>query len=242
MKIAIYGDSYVANFFNADLNDDISYVEMLYKKYSIENYGRGGSSLFFSYQQFLNSHRSYDRIIFVATSPGRFYIDAKTNPTLERRHIAGIGHVEDAINFYANSPSNLKVFKAIKDYMLYARNDNEVMAFHNLMLNDIKIKRPDVILFDRQQYEDTDFNFWNKLKDQIVSVYDDYIDVRHCHFSKEKHLIFYNMLEDSLSTGKEIDYSNLLNVKPSKSFEEYFVNKEQDIQYIPFNEYCLSFK
>lgn len=240
MKIAIYGDSHVANFFDPSLNDDVSYIELLYRKYNLDNYGKGGSSLFFSYQQFLDSHKSYDRVIFVATSPGRFYVDPETNPELERRHMASIGHVEDAIRFYANDLNHLTVFKAIRDYMLYAQNNKEVQSFHNLMLADIKLKRPDVILFDRQQYQDTDFNFWNISNDRVADVYNDYIDVRHCHLSKEKHLIFYELLEDSLASGKEIDYSKLLNIKPSKSFEQYFLSN-QDIQYIPFDEYKLSF-
>lgn len=241
MKIAIYGDSHVANFFDPSLNNDVSYIELLCRKYNIDNYGKGGSSLFFSYHEFLNSHESYDRVIFVATNPGRFYIDAETNPTLERRHMASIGHVEDAIRSFANDINHLTVFKAIRDYMLYAQNNKEVQTFHDLMLADIKLKRPDVILFDRQKYQDTDFNFWNIHNEQVANVYDDYTDVRHCHLSKEKHLIFYEMLEDSLSTGDEIDYNKLLNVKPSKSFEQYFLNNNQDIQYIPFDEYKLSF-
>ena len=246
MKIAIYGDSPAANVIHRSINDDVSYIEMLYKKYDVTNFGKSGSSLFYSYQQFVDSHKQFDKIIFLATFPGRVYLSTRSSETIDTnyRHISSISHAEAFANIYADSPSNSKIFNAVRDYILYVKNDEQDRVFHNLMLDDIKLKRPDAILIDVTIFsanKDTDFNFWGIKESPQVWI--NYADIRHCHLSKEKHIILYDMIDDRLHTNKPIDYSKLLNIKPSKSFEEYFISmKEQDIIFISYDEYKEYFK
>jgi hypothetical protein len=80
MKFAIFGDSFVdAMYFAKDRNVyDYRYhlwATRLAEKLgatSIEYYGAGGSSFYYSYKKILEEGHKYDRIIFSVTEPARF--------------------------------------------------------------------------------------------------------------------------------------------------------------------------
>jgi hypothetical protein len=144
---------------------------------------------------------------------------------------------------YSDSPEIAKVFNAVKDYLLYARNESQEYIFHDLMLREIKAIRPDAILIDTLKFSgpvDTDFIFWNIL--DRTDVFVKYDDTRHCHMSQEKHYILYEMIEDSIKTGKEIDHSRLSNVKPSKTFEDYFKIQDNKLEFILVEKFKEQFK
>jgi len=241
MKIGIFGDSYAANVFHPLINDDISYIEMLYRKYDLTNFGQSGSSLFYSYRLFCNNHKSYDKIIFLVNNHGRIYLNPNDHPNIDipSLHIAGINNAERLLDINKNHSEKVKLFKAVIDYMLYVKNNEQDIVFHNLMLEDIKSKRPDAILIDTKYFfgpVDNDFKFWDI--DPNDNIYSKYNDFRHCHLSKEKHIILYEMIEDCIKTGKLIDVNRLINVKPSKTFDQYFkyINKSFNYPLSP-NEY-----
>jgi hypothetical protein len=247
MKVGIYGDSHAASIFDRSVNDDISYIEMLYHKYDVKNFGVGGSSLFYSYNEFLKTEKDFDKIVFIATTPGRIYLNPFDHTTIDiaHLHITGIDQADRNIETYSNSIRNKKVFETIKDYVLYVQNIEQERKFHELMLKDIKHQRPDVMLIETNKFaagKDTDFNFWNI--DEIASnIFARFQDFRHCHLSKEKHVILYEMIEENIKTGKDIDYTKLMNVRPSKTFEEYFkiIGKDM-VDIIPFEKYKEIFK
>ena len=247
MKIAIYGDSHAACIYSRSVNDDISYVEMLYRKYDVTNFGQGGSGLFYSYDRFKETEKDFDKIIFLVTSPGRIYLNPDNYPNLNPNHlhVTGIGQAEWYTELYSNSNENKKIFQTIKDYVLYVQNKKQESIFHELMIEDIKRIRPDAVVIEIIKFaawNDTDFNFWN-MEDWIkLEVYNNFQDARHCHLSKEKHVILYEMLEENIKTGKDIDYSKLLNVKPSKTFEDYFKSNKKILHPIQFEEYKEVFK
>jgi hypothetical protein len=227
MKVAIYGDSHAASIHERSINDDISYVEMLYHKYDLTNFGIGGSSLFYSYNEFLKTEKDFDKIVFLVTSPGRIHLNPINHPTLNlsHLHVTGIGQAEWYTEEYSNSSENKKVFQTIKDYILYVQNNKQESVFHELMIQNIKRLRPDALIIEALEFafsKDTDFSFWNLTNWLELDIYRNFYDLRHCHLSKEKHIILYEMIEENIKTGKHIDYNRLMNVKPSKTFEDYF--------------------
>jgi hypothetical protein len=247
MRVGIYGDSHAASIFDRSVNDDISYVEMLYHNYAIKNFGVGGSSLFYSYNEFLKTEKDFDKIVFIATTPGRIYLNPFDHPTIDiaHLHITGVDQADRNIETYSNSNVNKKVFKTIKDYVLYVQNMEQECKYYELMLKDIKQQRPDAMLIETNKFaagNDTDFNFWNI--DEIASnIFGNFQDFRHCHLSKEKHVILYEMIEENIRTGTDIDYSRLNNVKPSKTFEDYFKRiGTTKVNVVPFEKYKEIFK
>ena len=146
---------------------------------------------------------------------------------------------------YANSIENKKVFQAIKDYVLYVQNIEQERTFHELMIQNIKRLRPDSLVIETTKFasgKDTDFNFWN-IDEIAENIFANFQDFRHCHLSKEKHIILYEMIEENIRTGKDIDYSRLNNVKPSKTFKEYFKRiGTTKVHVVPFEKYKEIFK
>lgn len=63
MKIAIYGDSFAANFEGWP-----SHLKDLFKAKKVTIFAEGGTSANFSYMKFLNTHKKYDLVIFLWTS------------------------------------------------------------------------------------------------------------------------------------------------------------------------------
>lgn len=111
MKIGIYGDSYAdtpdrtksTNWFNILsklIFDDKPLLNNLTKdssKITIDNFGKGGSSLYFSYKNFLETSTDYDLVIFLVTEPHRYPIAFKPANINQTFYITSIPHVDQLI-------------------------------------------------------------------------------------------------------------------------------------------------
>ena len=75
MKIGIFGDSFAY----WKLNDTPTWTEILNEQYEVTNYGAHGSNLYWSIGNFLQHKHKFDKIIFIATLPGRLLIDPDPN-------------------------------------------------------------------------------------------------------------------------------------------------------------------
>jgi hypothetical protein len=75
MKIAVYGDSFVAPIQHGHKGFDFLWCNTLASKLngSIDNFAKTGTSIFYSYQKFLATHNDYDLCIFVITEPNRYF-------------------------------------------------------------------------------------------------------------------------------------------------------------------------
>jgi hypothetical protein len=92
MKIAIYGDSWGS----LGLNEPHSYLgwpEILANQPDVKvtNFSVVGSSLYYSYKQFIKNHSSYDINIFLITSIGRMYVSSM--PHSIAKHVNGLSNV-----------------------------------------------------------------------------------------------------------------------------------------------------
>lgn len=91
MRIAIYGDSFAVS----KLELSSSWYSLLGKKLNsqVDSYGENGSSVYYSYKKFMESHIHYDRVIFLVTEPSRYYSHVKlTNG--DTLHVPGINEIE----------------------------------------------------------------------------------------------------------------------------------------------------
>jgi len=226
MKIAIYGDSYTAGQVNKEINPEPSWVELLAEKFNnITLFGRGGTSLYFSYQSFLKSYKEFDKIIFFATFGNRMYIN---NPSLTPsvRHMT----IQNAFNTDKNKIANnlvKNVFDAAEKYYQYLYDEKQATIIRDLMIKDVKNLRPDAIIFDIEHYiNGNDDFFWYDV--DPTEAFKSHVDIRHMHFSLEKNITVSNMMIDNLINNKtDIDYELIKQSKPSKKFEDYFIPREQ---------------
>jgi hypothetical protein len=94
MKIGIFGDSFAESDNDESVHGWAWHVSKNLPKAHIDNYGEGGSSLYFTYSKFLKEHTKYDRVIVFGTNGGRLYFpDMPTHWRLT--HISGSGHFEE---------------------------------------------------------------------------------------------------------------------------------------------------
>jgi len=196
MKIGIFGDSYASNVEN---NSTLSWVDLLQEKYTVVNHASSGTSLFFSLMLFEKYQDNFDKIIFVVTCPGRILLDNTSCLDSDARSITGLRNCEYKIATLKLSQKEMTVYNAVKDYFLYVQNSQFDSYVHNLMVEEIKRKRPDAILIP---------SFRDSFNGVTVSMRDiqqkedgmNYIqeDKRHCHMSENNNKIFAAKVEEWL--------------------------------------------
>lgn len=202
MKVAVFGDSYADELTKSDVAGYKSWIEILREKYypDLTCYGVSASSLYFSYDLFLEHHEKYDKIIFLATVAGRLtipsYIKFKPMPTGDMHHITGIDLAEMHLKkYYLMTEQGILATKAAIEYFKYLQDHKRETRYCNLMKEDIRKVRSDVILIDT-------FSEMHRSKSLIdIAMYEmdpnagripemwRYKDDRRCHLSKRNNEI-----------------------------------------------------
>lgn len=222
MKLGIYGDSYADSLHSIKYNPDISYIELLTKEYGKLNFrARGGSSVYYSFDQFIKTHSQNDRNIFIKTVSNRLWIDRKTKDYRNGIHISCL---DSALSISQSTDVEAKqIGEAAAQFFLHLMDFKKEQLVDSLFIDKILTIRPDTIIIDATQFgfgKDCDWDFYSI--DQST-FHHTYRDLRHCHLSTEKHLILFEMLQDCIENNRnEIDHSRLMNVRPSKPLEKAF--------------------
>lgn len=126
MKIAIYGDSFAAS------NGPTSWTFILKKKFDVTVYALGGTSLFWSYKNFISTYKDFDTIIFLVTDFGRLYVaDKDIAPS-----VCNIFCVENSIKT-CQGPL-LNILNAAKQYYTYLQEEEYELSMHYLMIEKIQ--------------------------------------------------------------------------------------------------------
>jgi hypothetical protein len=151
IKLGIYGDSY------ADSRvSDTAWPNLLkhYPGYSqVDCYAESGSSVYFSYKQFLNTHTNYDRIVFIFTGPYRWH-HWVINPGFQelandhRIHIPNPDQIERYEGIYADQMTGYfsQYLQALKDYYFVLNNNEICTDLAEAMLFHVQTLRPDAII------------------------------------------------------------------------------------------------
>lgn len=198
MKVGIFGDSYADEKIHKLEANYKSWVEILREKYypKLTCYGEAGSSLYFSYNKFMDNHNKYDKIIFVTTTYGRLtipsYIKFLDHPdTYKMYHINGVETAEShLVKPGVMTPEGILATKASIDYFKYLRDPVYDMRMHHLMKNSIKAIRPDAILVETLQPGLSDISYYefSPNGDRPAEMWQ-YHDFRMCHLSKRNNEI-----------------------------------------------------
>ena len=241
LKLAIYGDSFtdpVTLLSDIPLVAEIAWVNLLKRDYDTVTYGLGGSSVYYSYSIFKNTHHNYDKIIFLITSPDRWpvpleHLDYST-------FIPGLHAVEGRIkdlkcwDIRTQIKLRPKLF-ALRNFYHYLFSEKMAKAmqeWNDLMVADIKRERPDTVFvtYDTMvfkymaAFQDQVPGFPNHLRLSSVGVYSEYIDFRTaCHFSEEVNNIVYNDAKKALETGTW--NVNIPDVIPHSHHFDYYFKK-----------------
>ena len=205
--------------------------------YECTTFGQGGSSLFWSYDNFIKYHANYDRIVFVATdaarSPvGTFIIDGKTH--FCNSYMAAVR----SLKIYEKTLNNTARTRllALKDYYQHLQDNNVDLKLSNLMLKDVKLIRPDALIIHTNKFpnynddnicfadfwelflKSIDLGKWQELK-KIGFV--NYEIATVAHMSVEMNLLVAEYVSQALISGRWIDKLPDY-VEHTEKFEDYY--------------------
>lgn len=234
MNIGIYGDSYAACH---KLGNGVPWFTMLTKNFNIEatSYGVAGSSLYYSYKKFIETHHKYKKIVFLTTGPYR------VNLPIPQEYIqrdARLEHVNQFENFESIVKSNhnsipylRNLVTAVKNYFTYIIDYKKEELFHRMLIKEIKEIRPDALIIpcfyisgaEKWPWKETlgdvtkiDFNFYN-----LTTEYGENKDKRHCHLNQENNFIFSQMIAEWANNGLfNFDFKKF--TLPTKPVDYYF--------------------
>ena len=127
MKIAIYGDSFAAS------NGPTSWTSILKTKFDTTVYALGGSSLFWSYKNFIATYKNFDTIIFLVTDFGRLYVADKNIA----HAVCNLFCVEHSLKTSLDA-SLFNIFNAAKQYYTYLQEEEYELSMHYLMIEKIQ--------------------------------------------------------------------------------------------------------
>jgi|TARA_B110000881_G_C18511145_1_gene482294 hypothetical protein len=146
MKIAIFGDSFAHTEPHNESRAWYTYVKD--QGYDVTNFGRAGSSLYYSYKEYLKHYKSFDKCIFLVTNWGRFHL-----PQLKMPHWPGIQQIEGALSDPDLPNQDRKVLASLYNWCIFARDDLQEIQHHELMLADILHKNSNTLLIPCFNYE-----------------------------------------------------------------------------------------
>jgi len=232
MKIAVFGDSYAASH---DHGIGRPWHQYLNDQYPTVSYGVNGSSLHYSYNEFLKHHGKFEKIVFLVTGPGRILLPLpeeymNCDPPLQ--HVNGYHGIRDVVESQYKSNAYLnKVNNAVEDYYKYIACPERDLLFHKLLIKEIRNIRPDALLipcfyvtgeegwnstFTLGHISQMDIDYYNLKSDKWP-----WADIRHCHLNQENNLIFSSMIADWVRTGNMF-FDTKKFVNPTKPVTSYF--------------------
>jgi hypothetical protein len=157
MTIGVFGDSFARpGFGHRDRAfESLAWVNNLGQQ--AVSHAHEGTSVLWSYQLFLKHHEKYDQIVFVASDPTRFDHKGTVFPSGKPYFIHSLNSVQQILkegpwargnlkNWTKNMEWDLHRVRALRDYFLYLQDDEVDHLYLELMLRDIKTRRPDAVI------------------------------------------------------------------------------------------------
>lgn len=242
--LLILGDSFADTRENDPNFTGPSWSALLEKseEYEVTNKAIGGSSLYYSKLIFDELQKQFDKVILVVTLADRLYlpIDGLTLRS-SPHHTSNLWFNELNINYIKktnpNNITGMKQLEAVRDYFLYICNWEKDFYINQLILNDIKKIRPDIILIPAfegswhrptsylNQISDMELRHWNLTHDELSSK-TGYVDCRKCHMSERNNQILY---EKSLKwlKGDPVGFDLSEFEIPTEPREKYFPTRNE---------------
>jgi hypothetical protein len=212
MKLGIFGDSFVAG----KMNKNLSWVEIISRKYeTVGVHGLSGTNLYYSIENIKKYHEQYDKIILVSTLPGRLKLATYvSNIDPKTPYMASISVVEvlKAQELKKANPDQIRLreLDAAYNYFIFLQDLQYEQYIHYLMLDDVKLLRPDIIIINGFEESSRDKNNPSNNIDSITKKENKHwgfdsgwiswnttnlVDTRNCHMTDENNIIFASKVE-----------------------------------------------
>ena len=233
MRVGVYGDSYAASHMHGVGKP---WHQILKDEFNVRvlSYGVNGSSLYYSFTKFKETHHRYEKIVFLVTGPGRFMLPLpppwSTDPLL--MHVNSYNGFKQLVeNSHQNAPYLKETAIAVEGYYKYVMNFEADDLFHQLLVKEIKTIRPDALIipcFYKSGEESWPVNeTLNDISEIDIKYYNidsqkaRWADKRHCHMNNENSYIFAGMVAEWLNSGS-FDFDITKFVNPTEPIDRYF--------------------
>lgn len=163
-KIAIYGDS-----FAADYKGWPSYFEKLTKS-KVTTFGSIGTSVGYSYLKFLETHEDYDIVYFLWTSINREWLISQHKTTNKLTHYCCFQpNLKDSKTIFKLLKNNFSISKDMEKWIINELENYKLFPDKNLinviaMRDSVQLKRPDCKNIET-------FDFYKLNKNKVTSDY-----------------------------------------------------------------------
>lgn len=221
-RVAVYGDSFATPGVNGHGDypelDQSGWPNLLKEWYDVDCFGKGGSSIYYSYMQFLKSYKNYDKIVFLITNSQRWYTPINVDGN------EYFFNAVDSIDVYLkyNKVKNfldLEKLKSLKRYYLELvdeqvcndinrafleiiknrceQENKKLILIHNCNVSGFSDDVPDLVVTNNY-YELFWKNYFKNLDDFNVN-YEEKRCI--CHMSETMNKILANDIHQALETG-----------------------------------------
>lgn len=247
MKIGIYGDSYTTSHGFHDLptnwfNKLASLMSDIYGPIQINHHGVGGSSLYYTYRKFIDTHHTNDINIVLATGPYRYPYTLELDKPGNSRQFTSKEHVQGTMHELSHILTDNDIIKFNNAINWFDSNTEQYLADVAELMVDRMDTIPNTILypcfsdsFSEGQFKkhglDKDIHFMHSLWFRQCELFN--IDPSTftalekktlCgHLSMEFNVFFANLLFKKIQTGKW-DHRGMLDVTINQPRKFYYEN------------------
>lgn len=268
MKIAIYGDSFGSSMIESSVERKDcdtrgkAWVELLADNYNVTNFSYPGSSLFYSYQLFLEYNQKFNYNIFLITSQDRITLpdDFDVKPIYKHINLKLVQYFRNQFLNQGSKDSNLDlIIFALESYYKIIHNEQAVDIYHNLMIENInRINQNTIIIpcFNHSipntpfslnlisEYEFSDSKVmktlthnkcfdWTIIEDENGKwTFNDY---RKCHLNEENNKILFNLIEKAIINKQQtinLDLNQFSKMSKDIEFYHYLIRLDKPWSYL----------
>ena len=202
MKIGVFGDSYAEH--KAHDPNHLQwwqYVQQECPDISIDNYGQAGSSMYYTWKQFQDNYRKYDKVIVCMTTPNRLWM-----PHLPEDWNLEHVHDLDVIKYRTSIPIGTRSImkKALKSYYKYIVNEEEQTDNWYLQIADMMRTLPDGLYLSGFQFPKQISNYipLNEISNLDGDLMSNQQDPRANHFSDKNCRLFADKIVNWIQTNQ----------------------------------------
>ena len=236
MNITIFGDSFGDDKTDYFVQSETSWIDVLRENgHNVTNHCHGGSSLYYSYNKYLNflktlDYKVCDSVIFVITGPGREEVNIG-NTTF---YATCLEQLEFIKTHYAKTEENKKIIDGIKIYWAFCKDTNKDEIFHKFMVEDIK-QREKIFYIETNVSDDNNSLVKISMKElsllnpSIQNSNDErlfmqlYSDRRKCHLTSVNNRMLGNKILQAINAKQKTVNLNINDiVKPDLDCMHYF--------------------
>ena len=204
-------------------------------RYRVTNLAEGGSSMWFSFRNFMRHHANYDRIIFAVTESHRIYHLISHEPGLQHHNHRAMMWLEKHRKLCKEIDPNhphIERIDAIKLYFKHIMDLEERDVVQRLMIKEIREVRPDTILIPSFDTSISDHEGdclihisereLNHLGLSIGNAYRTHEELRACHMIKENNEILYEHAVRWINGDNMSLHVEDFKVMPADQLNRYF--------------------